>query len=318
MADARPVESLTRWSTRDVDPSQRLEYYADALSQAVDPMSIASAGASFHAEVCALPMGGTSIIRATGAEHRCVRTERDVARAAERNLHLILNRRSDWTLSHRGDVRLRAGDAVLLDSRYRHCIDLPSFEIVHLRLSEAWCRRWLPNPERLAGHVFRRDASWSAALCGYVAQLSPELFQREPLPRSLILDHVGALLALVADERGLRSAAVPPRDDVLRAKLVGTIRERCTDPGLRAEDVARAVNVSVRTLHRCLARVGSTFGAELQGARVQLGVDLLRSKSFARQSIGDLAARAGFSDASHFARAVRARTGRTPGEIRRG
>jgi AraC family transcriptional regulator, positive regulator of tynA and feaB len=50
----------------------------------------------------------------------------------------------------------------------------------------------------------------SHLLTRYVAQLSPEFVAQAPLPQSMLLDQVGALLALTATElRGGRAAWTP-------------------------------------------------------------------------------------------------------------
>jgi AraC-like DNA-binding protein len=59
-----------------------------------------------------------------------------------------------------------------------------------------------------------------------------------------------------------------------------------------------------------------SFGNLLVGARAAVGVRMLESPLFRKLSVVEIAHRAGFSDASHFARVVRNRTGRTPTQLR--
>jgi AraC family transcriptional activator of tynA and feaB len=82
--------------------------------------------------------------------------------------------------------------------------------------------------------------------------------------------------------------------------------------------VASSLNVSTRTLHRVLAACGETFGAMLIQARVDLAVRMPQSPLFDRLTTAEIGRRAGFSDASHFVKVLRSRTGQTPLRIRRG
>jgi len=104
---------------------------------------------------------------------------------------------------------------------------------------------------------------------------------------------------------------------ITRDKVRDHIKRRCPDIALRAADVASSLNVSRRTVHRALAACGETFGAMLIEARVDLAVCMLRSPLFDRVTTAEIGRRAGFSDASHFTRVLRRKTGKTPLQMRR-
>jgi len=124
-------------------------------------------------------------------------------------------------------------------------------------------------------------------------------------------------LPLRRDERALRSMlqhALPLtvlqyRRDRL---LVQRVRERLQDPSagaLHAEGLARALNLSLRTLHRHLHQEGASVQSlkdELRCARAQ---DLLRRT---RQPVKQIAHQLGFLSEKSFARAFRLWTGSTP------
>jgi transcriptional regulator GlxA family with amidase domain len=86
---------------------------------------------------------------------------------------------------------------------------------------------------------------------------------------------------------------------------------------LTAADVADSVNVSVRTLHRTFAAVDETFGTSLIDARARVALRMLTSPLFKRLTTAEIGRRAGFVSASHFARVIHHRTGRTPLQLRR-
>jgi AraC-like DNA-binding protein len=266
--------------------------------------------------VRSVALGPMSIIRARAGEHRCVRDARDISHSTGSHFHLIMNLLSPWTLVHRGRVRLRPGDAVMLDSRFAHEITLPVFHIVHLKFDERWLQRWIPAPAVLTGRVIPRDSRWGGALCAFVTQLSPEFIIRSPLPLGAIADHVGALLALVASDL-LGETARPTRAQrALGARIQETLLQRCCDPALTAAQTAESLGISLRSLHRALAASAVTFGALLIRSRIEVAMRMLESPLFRRLTIAEIGRRAGFSDPSHFGRACRRVTGRRPSEIR--
>jgi AraC-like DNA-binding protein len=88
------------------------------------------------------------------------------------------------------------------------------------------------------------------------------------------------------------------------------------EPQLTAAEVASSVNISLRTLHRVLATANGTFGARLIDARARVAIRMLTSPLFNRVTTGEIGRRAGFLSASHFARVICNRTGRTPLQLR--
>ncbi|MBX3705310.1 MAG: AraC family transcriptional regulator ligand-binding domain-containing protein [Pseudomonadales bacterium] len=78
-------------------------------------------------------------------------------------------------------------------------------------------------------------------------------------------------------------------------------------------DVAHALDISVRQLQRHLSRWGVTFEGMLDEFR---RTSALTQLSDNRYSVTEIAHQLGYSDSSHFTRAVRRWTGRSPRQIR--
>lgn len=308
------------WSTEDVSIGQRLDFYSDVISSALDPMVVARAASGlFHGEITATALGPLTLVHGVSSAHDCVRGDEHVARSTSRQFHLIVNRQSSWNLHHRDWVHVGCGDAVLLDSCLGHYLSfVQAFDNVHLVLPEAWLGQWLPDPAAFVGRPLPSDASWARALTTFVAQLLPETLQHAALPTSLIVDHVGALLALCANQ--ISGENMPPalRQRQLRDLVQESIVQRCTEYSLGALEIALALGISVRTLHRTLAACGQTFGGLLMSARVALATRMLESPLMARLTISEIGRRAGFSDPSHFARVFRRHSGLTPAQMRHG
>jgi AraC family transcriptional activator of tynA and feaB len=311
---------IARWSTSDVPPDQRFDFYASALSSAIIPLQIERRdGATFHSEMDAADLGLLSILRQRGSPHRCYTNARDIARAEARSFHLMVNVASSWDVEHRGRSRLAPGDAILTDSRIPANIEIAArYEVVHVKLSETWVRQWLPSPAVLVGRRIPAQSGWGRALAAFLAPLSPDFLVQSPLPISVISNHVGSLLALAAHELSNVDHRLTRSDKALHGRIKDCIEQRCTSASLTSSDVAASLDVSPRTLHRCLAASGNTFGAILIAARVTHAMRMLESPLFKRLTIAEVGRRAGFTDASHFCRVVRAASGYTPSQIRRG
>src|ERR1700704_319204 len=114
------------------------------------------------------------------------------------------------------------------------------------------------------------DSQWGRVLASYLAQLSPEFVVHPPLPQAVLIDQLGALLALTASERSGSRAVSTPAERSVRDHVHDHIRQRCADTSLQAADIASSLNISTRTLHRALGACDETFGAMLIQARVDV------------------------------------------------
>jgi len=317
-AKATCSKSIEHWSTDSLPAAQRFDYFADALSSAIIPMQVAcSSRDNFRSDMCALDLGAFTVVEQIGTAHASFRGPRDVARSGDRSYHLVLNRRSAWTITHCERVALQPGDAVLTDSRYPHSLELANdYDIVHLKLVPAWLERWLPDPHVLVGRVLAKDEHWTRALTAHLACLSPHTLAHSPLPTDVVTDQLGALLALTASEAG----GAPPRrpDAVLCARIHDCIVQRCAEPGLKAFDVAESLAIPSSLLHAVLLAFHASFDDVLVATRVRIACRMLASPLFGRIALVDVAKRAGFANTSAM-RAALSRQGfviRTSGRVR--
>lgn len=315
MASKEPP-AVQRWSTSDVDDSQRLDYYANAISSAIDPMRVLRRiEGKFDAWIDCVELGPISLIHGIGHAHDCIRDRSDVARSSGRNFHLIINRGSSWKVKHVGEHLVRRGDAMLIDSRLGYRLDFMSaIDNIHLKMSEEWLKRWIPDPSAIVGRPIAGDAHWGSALTAFLSQLSPELMSEAPVPQQVFADQIGALLALYSNALDSRASAATPLSRALGERAAELLAQRCTEPSLCAADVAQSLGVSTRTLHRVLATNQQTFGLMLMQARVNLATRMLESPLFRRLTTAEIGRRAGFSDPSHFARVFRRHSGITPAQ----
>lgn len=139
---------------------------------------------------------------------------------------------------------------------------------------------------------------------------------------SLTLDARYLELAPKRDERALQmmlQRALPltvrqyRRDRLLVKRVEGFLAEP-PGRGATAEDVASALHLSVRSLHRQLAQEGSSLQRIKDEVHRRRALELLRRTSL---PIKQVAASVGFTNEKSFSRAFKAWTGRSPSEHRR-
>ena len=312
---------IARWSTADVDLSQRFDYYSDALSTALTPMQVRACDhtpSAFTAETRSATLGSIDVLHQIGDASQAYRGPAEIARSQGHSYHLIINLTAPWGVTHRGSIKLDPGEAVFTDSNYGHHLVLSHYSIINLRFEEQWIRAWLPLPNILTGRKIAATSNWARALISFVRQLSPEFVVEAPLPSAVIADQIGALLALVAHDMSGGHTAPTRVNRAMSERIEDTTIQRCSEAGLTAEGIAKSLNISTRTLHRCLAACGKTFGALMQKSRVEVAARMLESPLFKRLTVAEIGRRAGFSEASHFSRAFKQRTGYSPAELRRG
>jgi len=319
MPGAEP-DLITRWATSGVPQAQRLDYWAASLTDALIPLGLDNADPrTFRSEMSHAAFGPIHIVRQSGSSHRCFRTRSELARSAEHSFNLVMAVNCPWRIDHLGQSAMSAGDVLLADSSHPISMRIDrEYDIVNLGFSEEWLRRWLPDPHRLIARRIPGNSPWGRALAAYLRELSPELAAEPPLPLPVIADQVGSLMALTAIAAGNAPAiASTPAARSLYLRIQDCLMQRCVEPHVTAVDVAASANTSVRTLHRVLATANETFAGALVVARARVATRMLMSPLFNRLTTAEIGRRAGFPSASHFARVMRAHTGRTPLHLRR-
>ncbi|MGW7540813.1 AraC family transcriptional regulator [Streptomyces sp. NPDC054770] len=118
----------------------------------------------------------------------------------------------------------------------------------------------------------------------------------------------GAALSLLLT--GLIDTPAPAPAQALRAAATAYVDQRLRDPDLTPAAIARALNVSVRTLHRAFADGESVMAhvrrRRLEGARSEL------DQPGGTYTVADIASRWQFADPSHFRRTYRNAYGQPP------
>jgi len=301
------------FSTRSIPQANRFDYWMsvmnDSLWRVTDWRDVPQ---DFNVDLCAARLGNLTTLSESISPHRSRRTRADLGKSEERSYHLFVSTAPAWGFTHRGTSgRLHPGDVLMLAEGEHETICPDGFRGVILKCPEDWMQTWLPDPEALAGHVIARESTWGKVLSPVVGQMTPELAAASPLPHQVLVDQLGAILALAGGEAASRT--LPDLVEQIRE----CVRERCGDATLTADDIARVIDMPGRMLHRTLASAGTSFAAELVSARVAIAVSMLASRACRQKALTEIAQASGFADEAHLARVLRRRTGRDLLELRR-
>ncbi|WP_055587482.1 helix-turn-helix domain-containing protein [Streptacidiphilus griseoplanus] len=102
----------------------------------------------------------------------------------------------------------------------------------------------------------------------------------------------------------------------LRAAARNCADARLTDPDLSPAEIAKALSVSVRTLHRAFSEADESLMAYVRRRRLERARQELATLG-GRYTLSAVAARWHFADASHFSRAFKRQFGETPSSLTR-
>lgn len=228
---------------------------------------------------------------------------------------LVYMDKSFMKLKHCGrSEHIPQGSFVLLDNREPYeLLFTEDNNCLTVHLDSQWLRRWLPHPEMLVAAPNTGKQGWGRPLTTLLQTISKEGFSDVILPREVIADQLGAMLALMAG--GTQPAS--RYQSTLFSRLKRIIHERFDDIDLGPETAAETIGISKRHLHNICAQANTTFGSILIDIRLCRASDMLKDGRFKGYRISDISWACGFADPSHFARRFRERFGASPLEYRK-
>lgn len=276
----------------------------------------AARGHGFKAQLDQYSLGPATANFLCATSQSVARSRRCISRSNQEALLLVHLREGAFEFACQGQAtQVHPGDCVLMDSRERYEVRCPQpTRCLILNLPPQWLRGFLPRPELVAGRVLHPEKGWSAALTAAIAALQPAELSQLALPPGVVAEQVASLLALAAGPDAGMSSSRPGQ---LGDRLHQALRDQYHEIGLTPAAVARELGISPRYLHYLFAKQSTTFGRELVRVRLERARDLLIDGRCADAPIGDIAARCGFAEASHFARCFRGTFGLAPSDYRR-
>jgi AraC-like DNA-binding protein len=188
-----------------------------------------------------------------------------------------------------------------LDMRTRH-------EAIDLIIPLPWLEQHLPDPLALLRRPIPMTSGWAPPL-GCLLETIAREGEDYPLPRPVVAEQVGRLLALAVGEREPASSRPSAR---LAQQIMRRIEDDCSDPELSPENVAADLGISKRYLQSLLAGSGTSFVRELNAVRLDRANVLLTDPRTRDLPVAEVAFRCGFLDPGYFARQFRKRFNATP------
>lgn len=243
-------------------------------------------------------------------------TEGSAGRAAP-SIQLVYSRHGAMkTLMGGKSFTIEPGQFVLLDNTRFYQMEMQTeHECIDLMMPQSWLEKHLPDPGALLARPIDTRDGWGRPL-GALLETMLHRLDDAPLPRPLIAEQVGTLLALAT---GVQDTGHATRHrGQLARRILRRIESDYADPGLSPERVASACGISKRYLQTLLAGSGTGFVQELNAMRLDRASDMLSDPRASGLAVADIAFRNGFLDPGYFTRLFRKRFGVTPSAWRAG
>ncbi len=295
------------WSTDPDQAARPLRDWGEAISGGIAEMDVDSPVApQFRARWRRYGLGPLDLNFLAASPQRVIRTAAIIARSGDASYDLLYLRRCGArVVQHGKNVEVPRGSFILLDNRAPYDLSFAGeSDCLTAHLTDQWLRKWAPRPESLFTQPIDGNSGWGAPLASLLLTINTDGLDTAALPRSMIADQFGGLLALMI---GKFDAPDSRHREAMLARINRQIEARFDDAELTPDAVASAVGISKRHLHGLFARSGSSFGATLLAIRLDRAAAMLADRRFGASSIGDIALACGFNDPSHFARRFRDR-----------
>jgi len=306
------VSSDRAWSSRGLRGKDALMEWQAWASQALAPMLIDVADEGRFAAHWSSKLVGDLELNRLGATPQRVR-HGDIP-MAEPSFQLVCTVKAPMFIRVASkDLCIGEGEFVLLDNSraYDARMEAPH-EAIDLVMPARWLERWLPDPLQYTARPYSASTKWGLPLGSYLSVMASEL-DEAALPRNIIADQVGTLLALAVQAPAARLTTHKAK---LLRRIMRLIEERSGEAALSPNDVAGELGISKRYLHALLAEGGTTFLGTLGRIRLDRAGELLADRRLCRLQVAEVAAMCGYLDPSYFARSFKRRYGAAPREWR--
>src|SRR5690606_2954245 len=152
------------------------------------------------------------------------------------------------------DAVVQAGDCVLIDSMQPYSFSFPKTNrCLSVQMPQDWLRNWIPEPEQILAKPLAVNFGWGKTLASAIGSLAESNLEALALPRGIVADQLGALLALAA---GNEVGGTTSHRQALLRRIRHTLLERLHDSSLDPQSVAALHGISRRYLHLLFADAG--------------------------------------------------------------
>ena len=312
------------WRSSDVEAFRGFEYYRDGICRAfmdLIPEPERAHDWEFSGSVESLPVGTGKLNRVVATSHLVRRTNTEIANAPHECFYLNYKTRGECRIMQAGrETIVKPGGVGLFDStvpfelEHRRHPDLAvsSFMLSHDDLRDR-LHGDLPDKPILVSH----HPSIGSLVRETAATLAREADHLPSKEAARMYNMLLDLVAMALKSDGNARVDVPStRANALYLSAKNYLDQHHRSANVDVAEVARALNISVRYLHKLFASTEHTFGEYLLVRRLQSAAASLRAPSLGNLTIATIALQSGFKDPAHFHRTFKTRYGCTAGEWR--
>ena len=310
------------WNMSGLRPNEQFSYYREAICQAFMNLTPEpAAAASFPASVEHVRLGDAAINRVSFPEHVVRRSAADIAASDRSCFYLNLKLAGRCRIQQDGrEISLSPGQVAIFDSDRQFALlhdRGPQLQVASFWVPAGALRERLPASFDVSASRVSDDP-FVGRLIVETARTLTDGALRMTEDEGVLLFRALIELVAVSLSRGSRAGAAASESlaDATMLAVKRAIHRQLREPGLTVADVAGAVGISERYVHKLLARSGLSFTDYVIDNRLDGAARDLGDSAMAARAIGAIAFDWGFSDLSHFTRRFKQRFGCRPRDWR--
>jgi AraC family transcriptional activator of tynA and feaB len=302
------------FSTEVLPASDRIDAWQWNAQQICGDCRIQLPKSSFHGSIEVRSIGGLRLTRFSSTPLSFWKWPLDTVSLENRSCIVITQiagvRRY---LQNGASVLLKPGDSTVIDSGRPWSSSCGTdCTRLYLRVPRWMMENRLRMPEIPIAHRINGSAGLGATLC----RLSQSIF--EEAERMQEEEGAAALEAYFGILAGCFGAGGAPAQlgPELHGQIQRFIDAHISEPTLGPEEIASAIGISVRHLHRLFSVSGSTLGDCIRSRRLEHCRSDLANPRWRERTITEIAFSWGFNDSAHFSHAFRKQFGISPRAFR--
>jgi len=302
------------FSTEFLPVSDRIDAWQWNAQQICGECRIQLPRASFHGSIGIRQVGALKLTRFSSSPLCFWKWPTDTVSAENRSCIVITQIAGARRYLQNGvEVLLKAGDSTLIDSGEPWSSSCGT-ECVRLYLRVP---RWMmENRLRTREIPIAARISGGSRMGATLSRLSQSLYDEAGR-----MGEEESTTALEAYFRTLAACFGPPdiaiqRTPELLGQIIQYVDAHLAEPTLSPVEIASAMGISLRHLHRVFSATGKTLGDYMRARRLEQCREDLLNPRLLQKTITDIAFFWGFSDAAHFSHSFRKQFGVSPRAFR--
>lgn len=313
------AQELAVFSTEAVAPRERFAFWRDAVCDVFVQLECERIDRGpFAGAITTRPFGAVRLSEVAARPQHVVRSRRQIARAREDDLLVSVQLDGRGVVSQDGRTApLSVGDFALYDSARPYTLHFDgAFRQLVLQFPRARLSERLGRPEPFTGIAVAGAEPVGALAANFFAALGRDGAR---IPGAAAERLAGTALDLLATALAGARGTVAHSDArrgaaVAHAKMLALAR--LGDASLEPADIAGALGLATRSLHRLFEAEGTSFMRWVLEQRLAACARDLSDPTRLGRSVSDIALGHGFADLAHFSRAFRRRYGTAPRDYR--